>query len=109
MMVFASLLALIFLVLSGLHFYWALFGIQIPENVYPSREYGNQMEYSPGRFASSAVGSVLLSFRFLFLNRVLQWVNFPFEFYLVLGIGILFLLRGVGDFKYLGLFKGDSE
>ena len=105
MVVIASLLALIFFVLGGLHFYWAIFGIQIPESVYTSRENGNQMEYTPGRLASSAVGVVLFAFSFLFFNRVLIWVNFPLEFYLVLGIGILFLLRGVGDFKYLGLFK----
>ncbi|MEO1487181.1 MAG: DUF3995 domain-containing protein [Bacteroidota bacterium] len=105
MIAIASILALIFFFLGSVHFYWAFFGISNPEKVYPSRENGAQMEYTPGKFASSVVGVVLLLFALLFLNRILQFFVFPWEYYVLLGIGTLFFLRGMGDFKYLGLFK----
>ncbi|MEL6974277.1 MAG: DUF3995 domain-containing protein [Bacteroidota bacterium] len=105
----ASILALIFIVLGGLHFYWAFFGMKNPEKLYPGRKDGTPMDYTPGKLASSLVGVVLFLFAFLFLNRFLQLYAFAFEFYVLWGIGILFLLRGIGDFKYLGLFKSVRE
>lgn len=67
------------------------------------------MDYTPGKFATSVVGVVLFLFAFLFLNTFLQLFSFAHEFYVLSGIGILFLLRGIGDFKYLGLFKSVKE
>lgn len=109
MTLLASLLALLFSALGGLHFYWAVYGIQNPEKVYPSKKDGSQMEYTPSRLACILVGVVLFLFAFLFLNRFLQVFIFEFEFYLLMAVGALFLLRAIGDFKYVGLFKSVRE
>jgi hypothetical protein len=100
----ALLLSIIFIFLAGLHFYWALFGIKDPSMVLPTKENGDFL-FRPGKFGTVIVGLLLSIFALVYLNKALNF-NTEMEFRFVsIAIGIVFLLRAVGDFNYLGFFK----
>lgn len=102
--VISMILAIIFIFLSGLHFYWALFGIKDPTAVLPAGKDGS-LKMKPGKIGTVAVGLFLAFFAIIYLNPFLDVFPFRGIQYVSLGVGILFLLRAIGDFKYLGFFK----
>ncbi|RAI90012.1 DUF3995 domain-containing protein [Algoriphagus yeomjeoni] len=103
----AILLIVIFSVLALIHFYWAIGGQWGFESVLPTNEQGQQM-LSPKTLDSIIVGSGLTLFAafywltFISVNRKLPfWVR-------IIGlwvIPLIFGLRALGDFKYIGFFK----
>ena len=100
----ALLLSIILIFLAGLHFYWAFFGIKDPSLVLPTKENGHFL-FRPGKLGTFLVGLFLSLFAFVYLNKVL-WVMESKGFnFASLFIGIVFVLRAIGDFKYLGFFK----
>lgn len=102
--VISLILSIIFIFLSGLHFYWALFGVKDPTAVLPSGKDGN-LKMKPGKVGTSIIALLLAFFAVVYLNPFLEILNFNGLQYISVGIGILFLVRAVGDFKYLGFFK----
>ncbi|WP_240740184.1 DUF3995 domain-containing protein [Flagellimonas allohymeniacidonis] len=87
-----------------LHFYWAIFGIKDPERVVPAIGTDQRVK-TPGKLAATFVGLVLLGFALVFLNKVILYLNFPWLSNISIGIAIIFLVRALGDFKYVGFFK----
>lgn len=100
-----SLLALILLGLSGLHWYWVLVGAGDLDGFVP--EVDGKPVFEPGRLATSAVGLLLLlaagicaseaelgGLPRLPLSRVGVWA-----------LLVVFLLRSVGEFRLIGFFK----
>lgn len=104
MEVISMILAIVFIFLSGLHLYWALFGLKDPASVLPSDDKG-KLKMRPGKLGTILVALFLAFFAAIYLNKVLQIYQFMGFRYLSLGIGTLFLLRAIGDFKYVGFFK----
>lgn len=104
MEVISMILAIVFIFLSGLHFYWALFGLKDPASVLPSDTDGN-LKMRPGKLGTILVALFLAFFASIYLNKVLVFFHFDGLQYVSFGIGILFLLRAIGDFKYVGFFK----
>lgn len=102
--VLAVFLSIIFIFLAALHFYWSIFGINDPSAVLPTSVNSNIVK-SPGKFGAVIVGILLLCCAFLFINKVVMYVNYPWLRYICLSIGVVFLLRAFGDFKYVGFFK----
>ncbi len=102
--VLAILLSIVLIFLAVLHFYWALFGIKDPEAVLPTMVESNTVK-TPGKIAAVLVGIVLLCFAFVFINKVVAYVDYPWLKYVSLGIGFIFMVRALGDFKYVGFFK----
>lgn len=108
----AIFLALIFAVLALLHFYWAVGGSFGGEAAVPSM--AGEKIFTPSAFASTVVGILLLLGMFAFLGRV-GYMTYGFPTWLFrLGtatIAVLFLLRAIGEFRYVGFFKSirDSE
>lgn len=102
--VIALLLATIFIFLSGLHLYWVLFGVKDPTQVLPTNEDGRLL-MRPGKLGTLIVGLFLAFFASVYLNKVLEFINFKGLTYISLGIGFLFLIRTIGDFRYVGFFK----
>ncbi|MTI38603.1 DUF3995 domain-containing protein [Fulvivirga lutimaris] len=98
------LLSLIFLVLSVLHFYWATGGKWGLDNSVPTNLEGKKM-LKTSLFSCIVVGSGLLIFS-LFYFLPLADVEIPnlagFVKWLVPSV---FLLRSIGDFRYVGFFK----
>lgn len=105
---FTSLyLAFLFLVLGVIHFYWAAGGIRWFEDALPMDEKGNPL-FVPGAVASSVVGLGLTFFSLLYVMKS-GMLDVVLPSWLTKGGGWLvagiFILRGIGDFKYVGLFK----
>lgn len=95
----------IFIFLSVLHVYWAIGGKWGTKAVIPADGNGRPV------FKPSGVGTVLVAI-LLFLFAVLDLAyidtSLPALKYLpqgVLMVGILFLVRSIGDFRYIGFFK----
>ncbi|WP_222984699.1 DUF3995 domain-containing protein [Flagellimonas meishanensis] len=102
--VLATIISIVLIFLAALHFYWSIFGIKDPEAVLPKRS-GNNITFSPGKFGAALVGVALLFFAFIFINKVLMLLDHPWLKYISVGIGMIFIVRAFGDFKYVGFFK----
>ncbi len=103
----AILLSIIFLFLSAIHIYWAAGGkwgvsVAIPK----TNE--NNIVFQPGIIATLIVAVGLLGFAVISLGNLglfdafveKKWIIYAT--YAIIGI---FILRGIGDFKYAGLAR----
>ncbi len=99
-------LFLIFAVLGGFHFYWLFGGIWGLEQAIPTK--GKVSSLSIPKIATLLVGVVLVLFGLIYLIKsefinvqVPSWVtNYGYWF-----IPSIFILRAIGEFKYVGFFK----
>lgn len=106
-LILSSILVLLFTVISLFHFYWFFGGTWGLKNVIPTKEDHLQSLAIP-KFATLLVAIVFLAFGAIYavksgmLNYSLpNWVvNYGYW-----GIAIIFTLRAIGDFNYLGFFK----
>jgi hypothetical protein len=98
---------IVFFFLSALHFYWALGGRWAIDSVLPEKQDGKIL-FTPGALASAVVATGLLIFgvitatHYSFLN---QYANNTIIDSSTWFIAIIFLLRAIGDFKFVGFFK----
>jgi len=104
MIFIAASIALLFFVLACIHFYWALFGLKNPALVLPKKT-SEEKAKLPSAPLTALVGFGLLLFALVFLNEVVRLVDLSWLTHIQMGIGILFLIRAIGDFKYVGFFK----
>ena len=101
------LLVVIFFALSLIHFYWGLGGQWGFENVLPSNEAGIAL-LDPSILDTIIVGGGLLLMGAFYLCCFdLIDINFNHPIIKVIKwcIPIIFLIRAIGDFKYVGFFK----
>jgi Protein of unknown function (DUF3995) len=64
--------------------------------------------FIPGKVITLAVAAGLLFFGFISLGAISLFSSFLSNSFFIYGnllVGSIFLLRGIGDFKYAGLFK----
>ena len=97
----------IFLLLSALHFYWAMGGTLWYEEVLPTNSKGTS-RLNPSTAASLiiAIGLLLLAFITAGNQGVFDTCTKRKYFqYGALAIAIIFSLRAIGDFKFIGFFK----
>lgn len=108
----ALLTGAVLAILAVLHFYWAAGGSLGGGAAIPTLK--GEKIFTPSAFASVTVGILLLLAMYAFLGRI-GYLTFSFPGWLFrLGtalIAILFLLRAIGEFRYVGFFKSvkDSE
>lgn len=102
--VLAILISIVLIVLAILHFFWALFGIKEPEAIVPTSIGSNQVK-TPNKIMAVLVGLILLGFAFVFINKISNYVDYAWLRYVSIGIGVIFIIRAFGDFKYVGFFK----
>ncbi len=104
------LLAVVFAILSLFHIFWAAGGQLGGKAAIPTMN-GERL-FNPSAFGTILVAAALLLAMLVVLGQIGIWsANLPawiFRFG-VLGISLLFLLRAIGDFRYLGFFKSVSE
>ena len=109
MLVASALLTLIFLLLSGIHGYWALGGRWGSGAVFPELPH-NQSDFKPGPLPTLVVAAGLLLFGGVVAGRG-GWLSFfspqwaAWFGYGTWAIAGIFLLRAVGEFRYVGFFK----
>ncbi|MBD0286862.1 MAG: DUF3995 domain-containing protein [Flavisolibacter sp.] len=108
MVFFIYINTLIFLALAFLHVYWALGGKRASTAALPSKPGAGPV------FIPSRVGTLVIAVGlFLFAGITISNSGFfnppvssKYIRYATFGIAIIFLLRAIGDFKYVGLTKG---
>ena len=97
----------ILLFIAFLHYYWAAGGKWRRNTAIPSTIEENKV-FHPGKLGTYLVATGLYVFAFLTLSSAGLFspvVSPSVSLYGNLAIGIIFLLRVVGDVKYIGLFK----
>jgi len=101
------LLFTIFTILSGFHFYWFFGGKWALEKVIPTKKQQIKNITIP-KYATLLVALILLFFGvlYLFLSKLtpFQLTNNMVK-YMYWCIPILFIIRAIGDFYYVGFFK----
>lgn len=98
---------LILLAISGIHFFWAFGGRWGADAALPTSKDGKRM-LSPDIFATLIVAFGILAMALLHLEKV-QTLNLPIPAWInAYGLKIIagiFLLRAIGDFRYVGFSK----
>ena len=105
--VLASILTAIFIGLSMIHFYWAFGGQWGFDSALPTSSNGVKV-LNPSVIDCIIVGVALLSFG-MFYTFPNNWFGLDFASWFKKvakwTIPLIFLLRAIGDFKYVGFFK----
>ncbi|WP_306352721.1 DUF3995 domain-containing protein [Flavobacterium sp. '19STA2R22 D10 B1'] len=99
--------AIIFTFLSLLHIYWATGGKWGINVAVPTRTQKEKV-IRPSAFGTFIVGLGLLLFALVTLGNLALFEAFIPQRSITIGtyvIGCIFLLRAIGDFKFIGLFK----
>jgi hypothetical protein len=102
-------LAAIFAALAAVHVYWAVAGgaERLTDGVIPTRADGTTL-FQPGIGSTLAVAAALLAAAVVVLGQGGVFaLAVPAILYRVgaWGLGVVLLLRAIGDFRYVGLFK----
>ena len=103
----AVLVAVILAALGLLHIAWAFGTRTLSAAVIPSAPDGTPI-MNPGPAITLVVAALLLVAASLLLDRVglgLQLLPPGLTRLGTIGVGAAFLLRGIGDFRYVGLFR----
>lgn len=106
--IFLSLvMCLVFVVLSAFHFYWFKGGRWGTDYVFPTKDKESKAPPIP-MFATLIVGLGLALMGVLYLAKGgMVGIPMPYwiEKYIYWFIPAIFILRGIGEFKYVGIFK----
>lgn len=97
----------VFIFLSAIHFYWAFGGEWGINDAVPVNTEGRQM-LDPGWFATMLVALGLLVFAVVTVGNTGVFdalVGRNVIIWATRGIALLFTLRAIGDFTYVGFFK----
>ena len=103
----AVVLFLVFLFLASIHVYWALGGRWGGEAVIPTKVDHTKV-FKPGPLPTLIVAAGLLLLALIVLVSA-RLIAFPLpawiDRYALWIIAAIFILRAIGDFKYIGFFK----
>jgi hypothetical protein len=106
----ATALAAIFLGLSAIHVYWGLGGRSGHAAAVPSVD--GQRLFVPSRLETFMVATALFV-ALLVVSGTVGWIGdmVPASVFRVLTqiLSLVFLVRAIGDFKYVGFFRRPSE
>ena len=105
--ILAAFAAVVFAGLAAIHVRWAFTGPGTFTGGVPTRPDGTPV-LSPGPMAALGVAALLLSSAWLLLERAglgPEVLPAPLPAIGTAGVAVVLLLRGIGDFRYVGLFK----
>ena len=108
MFLIASFNAIIFLILSSIHFYWLLGGKWGMNSVVPTTEKTGNKGFVPSALSTFVVAMGLLLFSLIELgntNLFSSWIELSYFRWGNLLVAFIFVARAVGDFNYVGFFK----
>ena len=98
---------LVFLALSVIHIYWAFGGKRAVESTLPTTPDG-QFLFKPGLLSTLVVALGLLIFAVITVgdSGVLDpWIDRPYFHFGTWAITLIFTLRAIGDFNFIGFTK----
>lgn len=100
------LLISIFLFIAGLHFYWAAGGRWAAADATPTNEHGKPL-LNTGPLPSIVVGIGLITVALYYLIFLLNVRTDSYGLVATPGwvVPTIFLIRAIGDFRYVGLTK----
>lgn len=100
------LLIIIFDIIAVIHFYWAAGGQRWLRSAIPTSEDGAPM-MSPGAGATALVGIGLMSMSLYYIYALVGMSESAPWIIRAIGVFIplIFLIRAVGDLRYVGFFK----
>lgn len=105
-MILSIINVIILTIISAIHFYWAFGGRWATDRVFP--EIKTTKPIKPSIAATVLVAITFLGFAGVYLNKI-QVINMPFPAFInqygVLILAIIFIVRAIGEFKYVGFFK----
>lgn len=105
-MILSIINVIILTIISAIHFYWAFGGRWATDRVFP--EIKTTKPIKPSIAATVLVAIIFLGFAGVYLNKI-QVINMPFSAFInqygVLILAIVFIVRAIGEFKYVGFFK----
>jgi hypothetical protein len=104
------LLAIIFAILGVFHLYWAGGGRFGGGAAIPTSRGERLLDPSP--LATILIAAALFAATLIVLGRLKVWRSFVPNWIFCFGtwaIAILFLLRTIGDFRYVGFFKSVTD
>ena len=105
---FIFLNTFIFLALAFLHLYWVIARKRGSTAVLPTASDSSEPAFKPGRVVTLMVAVSLFCCAWVIISN-LKAVGWPFGRqylrYTTLGISVVFFLRAIGDFRYMGAFK----
>ena len=108
MICFLAVISSVLLVSIGvLHFYWAVGGKWAIEKVSPTKGVNEPIKM-PGFIITFLVGIIVFFVGVMYAvkgNVIQLKITEKLSYYTVLAFAIIFLIRVIGDFKYVGLFK----
>ncbi|UII32378.1 DUF3995 domain-containing protein [Fulvivirga ulvae] len=93
--------------LGFLHIYWAFGGSWAAEKALPESPEGKPL-FAPGIFACIVVAAGLLIFASVFIFHSFISITILPEWFMANSlwfIGTIFILRAIGDFRYVGFMK----
>jgi len=105
--VLSSILVIVYFAIAIIHIYWTFGGEKWIEKVLPTNEKGNRV-LNPGKIETFIVVFGLLLFTFYYFSKTgLFDIELPKLVVDYSGwiISSIFILRAIGEFKYVGFFK----
>jgi hypothetical protein len=102
-----SILIIVFLTISIIHFYWVFGGLKGLSKALPTDEKGKRI-FNPGKIETAIVGLGLLFFAIYYSTKAgILELDVPKLIVDYSGwiISSIFILRAIGEFKYVGFFK----
>ncbi|MFC5046186.1 DUF3995 domain-containing protein [Aquimarina hainanensis] len=104
--ILSLLLCVIFTILSFFHFYWLFGGVWGVHKVIPTKD-PQVPPLSVPKFGTLVVAITLLLFGILYLLKtgfiqieIPHWLTYTYY-----AIPFIFILRAIGEFRYVGFFK----
>jgi hypothetical protein len=98
--------AIILIIISAIHFYWAMGGRWAADRVFPKIK--STKPIRPSKLATVLAAFIFFEFALMFLDKVQFFeISFPsfVEQYGTWVLGGIFIVRAFGEFKYVGFFK----
>lgn len=106
-MAVAFINAVIFSLLGSIHLYWAAGGTWGMHAAVPTNQAGNRL-FEPSKFGTLIVALGLLLFAWVNLGFIGYYsfgISSTYFTYALLLIAVIFTVRSIGDFRYVGFSK----
>jgi Protein of unknown function (DUF3995) len=103
--IFCLIISCSLLSITIIHIYWLLGGRWGIDKAIPTAIQGNTPLFMPSRLATLVVAMGFLGMTSIVWAYYFQWVSPNLIKPFVYAIAGIFMLRGIGDFNYVGLFK----